>query len=77
MLIWYVFVFFSIIYYYIEMGLVLTYGADVWQYELSNPILLTMDAITITIFALDILVCFNCGNLYRGMIIMDKNRITK
>ena len=58
------------------MGLVLTYGPQVWTDELSSPAYVTLDVITIIILALDILVCLNCGYLYRGMVIMDYKRIT-
>jgi hypothetical protein len=38
--------------------------------------LISFDVITILIFGFDILICLNCGYLYRGMIIMDLKRIT-
>ena len=34
MLVWFFFVFVAILYYYVEMGLVLTYGNQVWEDEL-------------------------------------------
>jgi len=76
MLVWYWLVFSAIMYYFVEMGLVLTYGQQVWQDEMSNPVVIAFDVITIIVLALDILVCLNCGYLYRGMIVMDPKRIT-
>lgn len=75
MLIWYWFVFASIMYYFVEMGMVLTYGQEVWDDELTNPITVAFTVITIIVLALDILVSMNCGYLYRGMIVMDSARI--
>lgn len=75
MLIWYWFIFAAIMYYYVEMGLVLTYGQQVWDDEMSNPFLIAVNVIAILIFFIDIFVVLNCGYLYRGMIIMDSKRI--
>lgn len=71
MLIWYWVVFSAIMYYYVEMGLVLTYGQQVWDDEMSNPALIFINVLAILIFIVDVLVCLNCGYLYRGMVIMD------
>lgn len=76
MLIWYWLVFGAIMYYYVEMGLVLTYGQQVWEDEMANPIVIAFNVITILVLACDIFVCLNCGYLYRGMIVMDPRRIT-
>lgn len=76
MLIWFVFVLLAILYYYVEMGFVLSFGLQVWEDELNSPLCITMDVLTGLIFILDIGVCFNCGYLYRGMVIMDRKRIT-
>lgn len=76
MLIWYWFVFSAIMYYYIEMGLVLTYGLPVWHDELSSPLLITINVLSVLILIIDLFVCLNCGYLYRGMVIMDYKRIT-
>lgn len=76
MLIWFVFVLLAILYYYVEMGFVLSFGSQVWEDELNSPLCITMDVLTGVIFILDIGVCFNCGYLYRGMVIMDRKRIT-
>ena len=37
---------------------------------------MAIDVITTLILIIDILICLNCGYLYRGMIIMDYKRIT-
>lgn len=76
MLIWYWFVFSAIMYYYVEMGLVLTYGPQVWDDEMSSPLLITVNVLSVLILIIDLFVCLNCGYLYRGMIIMDYKRIT-
>lgn len=76
MLFWYSLVFLSIMYYYIEMGFVLTFGKPVWENELTTPVWIIVDTITCCILVADILVCLQCGYLYRGMVVMDPKRIT-
>lgn len=58
------------------MGLVLTFGEEVWHDELTTPYVIALDVITILILIVDVFVCLNCGYLYRGMIVMDYKRIT-
>lgn len=77
MLAWFILVFIAILYYFVEFGLVLTYGEQVWTDELSSPTYIVLDFLTCVIFLADIFVCLNCGFLYRGMIILDDIRITR
>lgn len=62
-------------YYFVEMGLVLTYGQQVWDDEKSSKAITAFTVITVIILFIDIFVCLNCGYLYRGMIVMDRKRI--
>lgn len=75
LLIWFFLVFVAVLYFYVEAGLVLTYGEEVWIDELHSPAYLTIDAIAVLVLIGDILVCLNCGYLYRGMIVMSRPRI--
>ena len=75
MLFWFFLVFIMILYYYVEMGIVLTYGEPVWEIELQSEVYIIFDTLAVLTLTLDILVCFNCGYLYRGMIVMDRRRI--
>lgn len=43
---------------------------------MNGAIFIFADVFTIAIFFIDIVICLNCGYLYRGMIIMDHKRIT-
>lgn len=68
-LLWYFLVFATIVYYYVEMGLVLTYEGA-WEDELSSPLMLAIDTFTILVLIADMVVTLNSGYLHRGMLIM-------
>jgi hypothetical protein len=62
-------------FYFVEMGLVLTYGQQVWDDERNTSVLIATNIIAILILLADMLLQLNCGYLYRGMIVMDDRRI--
>lgn len=66
---WYVLVFLAIIYTYVEMGLVLTYGSVAWADIHNDPISITFHVAAILVFIGDILVQMNTGYIFRGVII--------
>lgn len=71
---WYLLVFLAIMYYFIEGGLVLTYGEPAWQDELNNAGVIFFNVLFMLIFVGDVFVQLNCGFLNRGMMVMDKER---
>ena len=71
---WFSLVFIAIMYYYIEVGIMLTYGSIAWEDELGSASAIFFDCFFIIVFILDMLFQLNSGFLYRGMIIMDKER---
>lgn len=73
--VWYAVIVFVIIYYYVEMGLVLTYGEQVWQAELSSPLFTTFGGLTVIILCADIYLMLNKGYFTEGILIMDRKRI--
>lgn len=75
LLVWYFFVFLAIIYSYVEMGLILTYWEEAWVDLNSNPISISLSVYCLLVFAADMLVQFNTGYLFRGVIITDKSRV--
>jgi hypothetical protein len=75
LLLWYVVVFAAIMYYFVEMGIMITYGLVAWQWELSNPFAIAADVIFIVVFVIDMLVQFKTGFFYRGVIITDRARV--
>ena len=75
MLMWFFLVFLVILYYYVEMGLVLTYGQQVWDDELDSTVYLVVDFTAILVLLADIFVKFNCGYLFRGLVVLDRQRI--
>jgi len=69
MLYWYGLVFLSIIYNYVEFGIVLVYEGA-WEGELTTPVTLSLSCFTIFVLFTDIIVQMNTGYLKRGMIIL-------
>jgi len=67
---WYLLVLLSILYYYVEMGIMLTYGQQAWTSELQSVPMLVIDVVAIIIFVLDIVAQFNTGYISRGAIIV-------
>ena len=63
------------VYTYSEMGMVMTYGEVAWNDFHTNPILISINVMTILLFIGDILVQFNTGCIFRGVIIIDKARV--
>lgn len=57
------------------MGLILTYWEEAWVDLNSNPIAISLSAYCLLVFAADMLVQFNTGYLFRGVIITDKSRV--
>jgi fumarate reductase subunit C len=74
LMVWYVFVFISIIFTYFVTGIALVYGLEAWQDLTTNPLIIALNLICIVVFAADIFVQLNTGFLFRGMIILDKER---
>jgi hypothetical protein len=72
---WYVLVFFAIVYAYVEVGLILTYGENAWENLYGNPISISLNIYCLLVFLGDILVQFNTGYLSRGVIITEKARV--
>ena len=74
-LLWFLFVFGAIMYYIVEIGLVLTYWQPAWDAEIHSVGVQIADALTVFIFILDIPMSLNCGYLFRGMIVRERKRI--
>jgi len=73
--VWYAVIVLVIIYYYVEMGLVLTYGQQVWQAEMSSVGLVIFDYLTVVVFCADVYLMLNKGYFTEGILIMDRKRI--
>ncbi len=76
LLVWYFFVFLAIVYSYVEMGLILTYGQAAWTSinRTSTPTIVT-HCLATAIFTIDVYVQMSTGYIYRGVIITDKARV--
>jgi hypothetical protein len=59
-------------YFFVEVGLVITYGEIAWIDELNTPFAVVFDIFSILILIADIGVQLNSGYLFRGMIILDR-----
>lgn len=73
--VWYAVIVLVVVYYYIEMGLVLTYGEQVWQAELSSVPAVVFDYLTVVILCVDVYLMLNKGYFTEGILIMDRKRI--
>lgn len=71
---WYSLVFASIIIIYFTTGMSFIYGLEAWNDLQTNPFTITLNIICIIVFMGDVYVQLNAGFLYRGMIIMEKER---
>ena len=71
-MVWYVFVFLSIILTYFLTGMGLFFGDDAWEEIHTAPGIIFINIFSIVIFFGDIFVQLNTGFLFRGMIIIDK-----
>lgn len=68
-LFWYFIVFWAILYFFLEVGILLTFGQTLWdQYKQSNDMLIA-NIIFLLILYIDVVVQFRTGYLSRGMII--------
>jgi hypothetical protein len=75
LIIWYVFVFLAIVYIYVLMGMVLTYGEAAWTDIHRVPVSIAFNLISLLVFIGDILVQINTGYIFRGVIVTDKTRV--
>lgn len=71
---WYSLVFVSIIIIYFTTGMSFIYGLEAWNDLQTNPFTIALNIICIIVFMGDVYVQLNAGFLYRGMIIMEKER---
>lgn len=55
-------------------GMALFYGLEAWQDLTTNPFTIILNVICIVVFSADIFVQLNTGFLFRGMIILEKER---
>ena len=75
MLVYYVLVFIAIIFTYTEAWMMYTFGTVAWQDSLSMPGFVFARIYSIVFFSVDVYVQLHAGYLYRGMIIIDSDRI--
>jgi hypothetical protein len=71
MLIWYFVVFWAILYFFLKVGIILTFGQSLWLEEKQSAALLAINLICFLILFADVVVQFRTGYLSRGMIITD------
>jgi len=62
-------------YYFIEATLMATYGPVAWHDEKNNGGAMFLNVFFIIVYGVDIFIQFSTGYLYRGMIIMDRERV--
>lgn len=74
-MIWYIFIFMAMVYTYVEMGMILTYGDVAATSFHTDPALIGINMLIILLFIGDVWVQFNTGCILRGVIITDKRRV--
>lgn len=75
LLVWYFFVFMAILYSYVEMGVVLTYGDAAWTSINRSNSTMSIHLIGTIIFGIDVYVQLNTGYIFRGVIITERARV--
>lgn len=75
LLIWYFFVFMAIMYSYVEMGVILTYGEAAWTGINRSHSTMGIHLMATVIFAIDVYVQLNTGYIFRGVIITERARV--
>lgn len=68
-------VFWAILYFFLEVGILLTFGEPLWQEYKQSSTMLTTNIIFLTILILDMIVQFRTGYLSRGMIVLERERV--
>jgi len=76
MIFWYLLVFLSILYWFIETGIALAFGEVAFKAELKSTVWLIVSCICLLILLMDIFVQFRVGFLSKGVIVKNKRRVT-